>query len=89
MKNYIRSIGFILFLSLIGYWWYYTYTYVRVIKMVHRNGILETDYTIAPKFTRLIITNDKDSSYVFYDEKRKSVVAIPMDEVKNLEFYKK
>lgn len=73
-------------LAMIGYWWYYTYTYVVIMEMVYRDGVTETSYTIAPRFTRLIITNDKDSSYVFYDENGKSVVAIKSEEVKNLEF---
>ena len=73
-------------LAIIGYWWYYTYTYVVTMEMVYRDGVTEKSYTIAPRFTRLIVTNDKDSSYVFYDENGKSVVAIESKEVKNLEF---
>lgn len=86
MKNNIQMFLFGAFLLALGYWWYYTYTHVVTMEMVYRDGVTEKSYSIAPRFTRLIVTNDKDSSYVFYDENGKSVVAIESKEVKNLEF---
>ena len=84
-----KNIGYILFgflLLMIGYWWIYTYNSIRTIKMVYRNGVTETSYTIAPKYTKMIIINHTDTSYVFYDVNRKFVVVIGIDKTKNLEF---
>lgn len=86
MKKNIRYLLFGFFMLLFAYWWYHTYTHVRTIEMVHRNGLTETSYTIAPRYTKMIITNDIDTSYVFYNKNGKSVVVIGVDEIKNLEF---
>lgn len=70
----------------IGYLWYYTYTYIKTIEMVYNDGVTEITYTIAPKFTKLIVRDNGDSSYVFYNDNRKSLIIIKMEKLKYVKF---
>ena len=89
MKKNFWNILFIVLLSALGYYWYYVYTNVRTLKMVYMDGVTEKSYIIAPKYTKLIVRNDIDSAYIFYNKDRESVVIVEIKDLNKLEFRNK
>lgn len=74
-KHFLTILYFIVALSL-GYWWYYTFTYTPTVTLIYINdGITET-HKIAFDLTTLIIKNEEDSSYVFYNKKGEPVIIV-------------
>ena len=76
MKNNILTIIVIAILTTIGYWWYYTFTYVHTATLIFDNNGTEEIYEIGYRLTTLVVKNEQDSSYIFYDKNGKSLIIV-------------
>ena len=76
MRKHLWTIIFGIVLLAIGYWWYFTFTYVPTATLIYNNNGVEETYIIAYPLTSLIVKNEVDSAYIFYDKNGKSLIIV-------------
>jgi len=76
MRKNIWNVVLGIVLVAMGYWWYYTFTYVHTATLIFDNNGTEEIYEIGYRLTTLVVKNEQDSSYIFYDKNGKSLIIV-------------
>lgn len=72
----------------VGYWWYYTYTTKQLyeLTLTHEGDTIK--HIVVLEYTKQVITNNRDTSYIFYNKDNSGVIGIKKENIKNTTFKK-
>jgi len=76
MKKHIWKIILGILIVAMGCWWYYSFTHIPTATLIYKNNEVEELYEIAYSLTTLVVKNEEDSAYIFYDKNGNSLIIV-------------
>lgn len=74
LKNWAGPLSLILLSIIFCVWWYFIYSENEIAKLtVKRNNLPDTTYIVVPSYTRYFVDLEGDTTFYFYDRKKKLV----------------